>query len=33
MLRERSTIVATRLNSAINNEKDRVTVRLVRLHL
>ena len=32
-LRERSTIVTTRLNSATNNEKDRVTVRLARLHL
>jgi hypothetical protein len=32
-LTERSTIVTTRLNSATNNEKDRITVRLARLQL
>jgi hypothetical protein len=33
MLRERSAIVTPRLNSATNNERDQVTVRLARLHL
>lgn len=32
-LRKPSTTVTTRLNSATNNEKERVTVRLARLHL
>lgn len=32
-LRERSTIVTTRFDFATNTEKDRVTVRLARLHL
>ena len=32
-LTERSTIVTTRFNFATNTEKDRVTVRLARLHL
>jgi hypothetical protein len=32
-LKERSTIVTTRFDFATNTEKDRVTVRLARLHL